>query len=145
MADLLDEGRPDAHERRGRRRHRHDPESHANGDDNTQADGNLQADSNLQADGNLQANGDLQANAEADAEPAAQAQAGSHAETKAPACSEAQAKPAVLDYTVVSGDTLRRIASKEKVAGGWKAVWNKNKERVPKPDDIYVGQKLDVR
>lgn len=54
-------------------------------------------------------------------------------------------KPAVLDYTVVSGDTLRRIAYKEKVTGGWKAVWNKNKKRVPNPDSIYVGQKLDVK
>lgn len=54
-------------------------------------------------------------------------------------------KPAVLDYTVVSGDTLGRIASNKKVAGGWKVVWNKNKERVPNPDSIYVGQKLDVK
>ena len=54
-------------------------------------------------------------------------------------------KHVVLDYTVVSGDTLARIASKKKVAGGWKAVWNKNKKRVPDPDRIYVGQKLDVK
>jgi len=54
-------------------------------------------------------------------------------------------KQVVLDYTVVSGDTLGRIASKKKVAGGWRAVWNKNKKRVPDPDRIYVGQKLDVK
>jgi nucleoid-associated protein YgaU len=53
-------------------------------------------------------------------------------------------KPVVLDYTVVSGDTLGRIAAKKKVAGGWRVVWNKNKTRVPNPDDLYVGQKLDV-
>jgi len=51
----------------------------------------------------------------------------------------------VLDYTVVSGDTLRRIAYKQKVPGGWRVVWEKNKKRVPNPDDIYVGQKLDVK
>ncbi len=54
-------------------------------------------------------------------------------------------KKTVLDYTVVSGDTLRRIAYKEKVAGGWKVVWKKNTTRVPNPDSIYVGQKLDVK
>jgi cell division septation protein DedD len=54
-------------------------------------------------------------------------------------------KRVVLDYTVVSGDTLRRIAYKEKVAGGWKVVWEKNRKRVPNPDIIYIGQKLDVK
>jgi resuscitation-promoting factor RpfA len=50
-----------------------------------------------------------------------------------------------LDYTVVGGDTLARIAHKKHVAGGWKAVWAKNKARVHNPNRIYVGQRLDVK
>jgi nucleoid-associated protein YgaU len=50
-----------------------------------------------------------------------------------------------LDYRVVRGDTLAKIAHKKKVAGGWKKVWAKNKTRVPNPNRIYVGQRLDVK
>lgn len=50
-----------------------------------------------------------------------------------------------LDYTVVRGDTLARIATKMHVSGGWRAVWAKNKTRVHNPNLIYVGQRLDVK
>jgi nucleoid-associated protein YgaU len=50
-----------------------------------------------------------------------------------------------LDYKVVRGDTLAKIAHKKHVAGGWKKVWSKNKSRVPNPNRIYVGQRLDVK
>jgi len=50
-----------------------------------------------------------------------------------------------LDYKVVRGDTLFKIAAKKHVSAGWKAVWNKNKARVHNPNVIYVGQRLDVK
>jgi LysM repeat protein len=46
------------------------------------------------------------------------------------------------DYTVVSGDTLSKIASKQDVAGGWQSVWNKNKSYVSDANLIFPGQKL---
>jgi len=48
------------------------------------------------------------------------------------------------EYTVVSGDTLARIAYKRHQRGGWKAVWNRNKPVLKNPNVIYVGQRLDV-
>jgi hypothetical protein len=50
-----------------------------------------------------------------------------------------------LDYRVVRGDTLAKIAHKKHVSGGWKSVWKKNKSRVSNPNNIYVGQRLDVK
>ena len=46
------------------------------------------------------------------------------------------------DYTVASGDTLSGIASKANVAGGWNALWEKNKSVVTNPNLIFPGQKL---
>ena len=46
------------------------------------------------------------------------------------------------DYTVVSGDTLSSIAQKQNVAGGWEALWNKNKSIVPNANLIFPGQSL---
>ena len=45
-------------------------------------------------------------------------------------------------YTVQRGDTLSKIASKQHVSGGWRALWAKNKGAVSNPNHIYVGQKL---
>jgi nucleoid-associated protein YgaU len=50
-----------------------------------------------------------------------------------------------LDYNVVRGDTLSKIAHKKHVSGGWKKVWKMNKARVHNPNRIYVGQRLDVK
>jgi LysM repeat protein len=46
------------------------------------------------------------------------------------------------DYTVVAGDTLSSIAQKQNVAGGWEALWNKNKSVVPNANLIFPGQAL---
>lgn len=46
------------------------------------------------------------------------------------------------DYTVVAGDTLSSIAQKLNVAGGWEALWNKNKSIVPNANLIFPGQSL---
>ncbi|MCO1578224.1 transglycosylase family protein [Crossiella sp. SN42] len=49
------------------------------------------------------------------------------------------------DYTVVAGDTLSTIASKLQVNGGWKALFERNKDIVKDADLIFPGQKLDVK
>lgn len=46
------------------------------------------------------------------------------------------------DYTVQTGDTLSAIAQKQNVAGGWEALWNKNKSVVTNPNLIFPGQSL---
>ncbi|HJP75114.1 MAG TPA: transglycosylase family protein [Pseudonocardiaceae bacterium] len=46
------------------------------------------------------------------------------------------------DYTVQTGDTLSAIAQKQNVAGGWEALWNKNKSAVTNPNLIFPGQSL---
>jgi nucleoid-associated protein YgaU len=45
---------------------------------------------------------------------------------------------------VESGDTLRKIARQHGVDGGWRAVWAANRDEVPDPNRIYVGQELQL-
>lgn len=47
-------------------------------------------------------------------------------------------------YTVRSGDTLGRIASRLGVSGGWHALYTANRDRIPNPNVIRVGQVLRV-
>ncbi|WP_240139181.1 transglycosylase family protein [Streptomyces sp. MUM 178J] len=48
-------------------------------------------------------------------------------------------------YTVVSGDTLSYIAVKESVGGGWKRLYNANREVIgDDPHLIVPGQRLDL-
>jgi LysM repeat protein len=47
-------------------------------------------------------------------------------------------------YTVRSGDTLSKIASKLGVRGGWKRLAAANTATVKNPNLIYVGQKLRI-
>ncbi|GAA2789965.1 LysM peptidoglycan-binding domain-containing protein [Crossiella cryophila] len=49
------------------------------------------------------------------------------------------------DYTVVAGDTLSTIAQKLQVNGGWKALFERNKDIVKNADLIFPGQQLDVK
>ncbi|MEV8565211.1 transglycosylase family protein [Streptomyces sp. NPDC051322] len=49
-------------------------------------------------------------------------------------------------YTVVSGDSLSRIAETEKVTGGWQQLYSANRAVVgDDPDLIFPGQRLDLR
>jgi resuscitation-promoting factor RpfA len=48
------------------------------------------------------------------------------------------------DYVVKSGDTLGRIASANKIAGGWKALVEKNPALKADPDSLKVGQRLTL-
>ncbi|NBM17966.1 transglycosylase family protein [Streptomyces sp. GC420] len=48
------------------------------------------------------------------------------------------------EYKVKSGDTLSRIAEAEKVKGGWKKLFDLNKDIIDDADVIYPGQKLHL-
>jgi len=48
------------------------------------------------------------------------------------------------DYVVKRGDTLGRIASANNVAGGWKALVEKNPALKGDPDSLKVGQRLSL-
>ena len=45
-------------------------------------------------------------------------------------------------YTVVSGDSLSKIAGKYGVQ--WKAIWDHNRDILHHPDKIYPGQELKI-
>lgn len=49
------------------------------------------------------------------------------------------------DYTVVAGDTLSKIASRQNVTGGWQALYERNADVLSNPNVIRVGQQLDLR
>ena len=46
---------------------------------------------------------------------------------------------------VKRGDTLAKIAKRNKVTGGWKGLWKLNKSKVKDPNNIRVGQALKIR
>jgi hypothetical protein len=46
---------------------------------------------------------------------------------------------------VKRGDTLAKIAKRNKVKGGWKGLWKLNKSKVKNPNAIRVGQVLKIR
>ncbi|CAN5231031.1 hypothetical protein BH20ACI2_BH20ACI2_00160 [soil metagenome] len=45
-------------------------------------------------------------------------------------------------YTVVSGDSLSKIAGKYGIQ--WKAIWDANRDILSDPDKIYPGQELKI-
>lgn len=45
-------------------------------------------------------------------------------------------------YTVVSGDSLSKIASNYGIQ--WKAIWDHNRDILNHPDKIYPGQELKI-
>lgn len=49
------------------------------------------------------------------------------------------------EYKVVKGDTLSTIAAKHKVEGGWKKLFDLNKDIVEKADFIFPGQMLHLK
>jgi nucleoid-associated protein YgaU len=46
------------------------------------------------------------------------------------------------NYEIKPGDTLSKIAEANKVAGGWQAIVEKNKDFVTNPDLIFPGHKI---
>ncbi len=70
---------------------------------------------------------------------------------QAPVQSSAPAAPVLVksnpkgDYTVVAGDSLSKIATEKKVAGGWQALHEKNKKFIGDPNLIVPGQKIATK
>jgi LysM repeat protein len=48
-------------------------------------------------------------------------------------------------YTVVPGDTLSGIAQRFHVAGGWQALYQRNRDKIADPNLIFPGQVLVIR
>jgi nucleoid-associated protein YgaU len=46
---------------------------------------------------------------------------------------------------VKRGDTLRKIAKRYDVEGGWKGLWKLNKKTINDPNLIYIGQILKIK
>ncbi|HEV2777835.1 MAG TPA: transglycosylase family protein [Actinophytocola sp.] len=49
------------------------------------------------------------------------------------------------DYTVVAGDSLSKIAQAQNVQGGWKTLFELNKDYISDPNLILVGQKIATK
>lgn len=65
----------------------------------------------------------------------------------APAAPARHAAPVQLSgktYTVVSGDTLAKIAARLSVTGGWEALADANTSTISNPDLIFPGQVLQL-
>ncbi|MFF7591588.1 peptidoglycan DD-metalloendopeptidase family protein [Kitasatospora purpeofusca] len=76
-----------------------------------------------------------------DAAPAAAAENAPAAPAAAPAAEAAPAAP--VDYKVVGGDTLSKIADAKNVEGGWKALFEHNRSVIgANPNLIFPGQHL---
>ncbi|MFD6337263.1 transglycosylase family protein [Streptomyces sp. NPDC060131] len=63
--------------------------------------------------------------------------------------SRGESRPATIkkgdgEYKVTSGDTLSKIAKAEDVKGGWKKLFDLNKDIVSDADVIYPGQQLHL-
>jgi LysM repeat protein len=65
---------------------------------------------------------------------------------KAPANPAPKATTPAVHKTihVKRGDTLRKLAKRYNVKGGWKGLWKLNKKALPSPNQIYVGQVLRI-
>jgi nucleoid-associated protein YgaU len=46
---------------------------------------------------------------------------------------------------VKRGDTLRKIAKRNHVKGGWKGLWKLNKKTIKNPNLIYIGQTIKIK
>ena len=46
---------------------------------------------------------------------------------------------------VKRGDTLRKIAKRYSVKGGWKGLWKLNKKTIKNPNLIYIGQTIKIK
>jgi LysM repeat protein len=51
-------------------------------------------------------------------------------------------RSATRTYVVRRGDTLARIASRNDVAGGWRALYRANNDIISNPHRVYVGQRI---
>ncbi|MEU2508307.1 LysM peptidoglycan-binding domain-containing protein [Streptomyces sp. NPDC007863] len=86
------------------------------------------------------------AGAEPVAQPAAPTAAVAAPAALAAAPAKAPAAPATRAYTVVKGDSLSLIAHRKGIQGGWKSLYQANKEAVgDNPSLIHPGLELTIR
>ena len=63
----------------------------------------------------------------------------------APAAPTAPATPAAQKYTVVSGDSLSKIAQTRNLPGGWQALYERNRDQLGSaPNKLKPGQQLNL-
>jgi resuscitation-promoting factor RpfA len=55
-----------------------------------------------------------------------------------------KSRPVHKTITVKRGDTIRKLAERHNVEGGWKGLWKLNKKTVKDPNRIEVGQVLKI-
>lgn len=67
-----------------------------------------------------------------------------HSERSYPRAEPVEAREGDGPYQVVPGDTLSEIADRQGVKGGWKNLYELNKDIVSNPDMIYPGQRLHL-
>jgi LysM repeat protein len=81
----------------------------------------------------------------AHAAPATAQHAPTHAKTVSQTAAKASQDSAETNYTVVSGDSLYKIATAHDVDGGWQSLYQANKETVGNdPNLIFPGQQLTL-
>ncbi|HVE79908.1 MAG TPA: LysM peptidoglycan-binding domain-containing protein [Gemmatimonadaceae bacterium] len=72
-------------------------------------------------------------------------QSGASSTAPAPAAPARPAERAVRTYTVVSGDTLSKIAKRQYGdAAKWQTIYEANRATIKNPDLIYPGQVLTL-
>ncbi|GAA1350147.1 resuscitation-promoting factor Rpf [Falsarthrobacter nasiphocae] len=76
--------------------------------------------------------------------PAAQAPAAQAPVAQAPAAQAPATAGETFEYTIQAGDTLSALAEKYNVEGGWKALYELNKDTVIHADLIITGHKLNI-
>ena len=95
--------------------------------------------------GNQHGIGQVDCQVEVDAPPPPAAAAEPAAAPEAPAADPAPAAPEATFYTVVSGDTLGKIAQAHYGdAGKYPVIFEANKPMLKDPDKIYPGQTLRI-
>lgn len=77
--------------------------------------------------------------------PAKKSSKKSTAKSKASKAKKSTKASTKKSVTVKRGDTLRKLAKKHDVAGGWKGLYKLNKSKLKNPNSIYVGQVLKIK
>jgi resuscitation-promoting factor RpfA len=97
--------------------------------------------------GLTKANGKASKNATPSSNPGTSKSPKKKSAAKKPAKSPATCTGSASGKTVKvkRGDTLAKIAKRNKVKGGWKGLWKLNKSKVKNPNAIRVGQVLKIR
>jgi nucleoid-associated protein YgaU len=67
-----------------------------------------------------------------------------HTSSEKSASAKTSTKVSGKSVKVQRGDTLRKLAKRHHVVGGWKGLWKLNKKTLKNPNTIYIGQVLRI-